>query len=226
LATAASLVVLSVGAASYAYRPPEPLVEIVGGVTFVVGPIGNYVLALHSWNGSELSVSDGIRNVAWTLQNESWKEPGWSSISFGSKNLSGLILTPTIVDWSWPGYMTSGDLVVLVAEWYGERFADGTTYTMRLIAGFPPPYWFTIVDQVIETGYTPLRGFEIDFEFQDGRLSSECQAIDASGDPVPELTSDRAGAVTALFAGLAAIVAVYWFLMVRHRGGDHKNLTR
>ena len=230
LAATGLLVALSVVAASSAYRTPEPLVEIDGGVMFIVGPVGHHLIAMGYWNGSELSVSDGTENVTWILLNESWEgHDGWSAVSFEPKNLSGLTLTPTIVDWISPGYVSPGDQVALVAEWNAQsygRFTEGITYTMCLSPKSWPLWDYTIIDQIIGTEYTTARGFQVDFEFEDRRLSSECWAVDASGEPMPEVESDRAGAVTALSAGLAAIVAVYWFLMVKHRGGDRKNLTR
>jgi hypothetical protein len=238
LAAASLLVVLSVVAVGYAYGTPESLVEVEGGVMFVVGPVGHQLLGPCVWNGSELSVSDGTETVKWILLNESWEEHvGWMAVSFESKNLSGLVLTPTIVDWMLPGYVSAGDQIVLVVKWdppsYG-RFLEGITYTLCLNAEFTPPIRlldafageFIIIDGGFLIYYSPARGFQVDFEFEDRRLSSECWAINATGEPVPEMESDRAGIATGLFAGSAAIVAAYWFLMVRHRGGDHKNLTR
>jgi hypothetical protein len=229
LAVAGLLVVLSVVAVGYAYGTPESLVEVEGGVMLVIGSVGHQVLGPCTWNGSELSVGDGTETVKWVLLNESWEEHvGWSAVSFESKNLSGLILTPTIVDWIGPGYVSPGDQVVLAVDWappsYG-RFPEGITYTLCLNAEFSPPIYY-LIDVGFGTYFSPACGFQVDFEFEDRRLSSECWAINATGEPVPEMESDRAGIATGLFAGSAAIVAAYWFLMARHRGGDHKNLTR
>jgi len=229
LAAAASLVVLALGVANSTYKSPEPLVEVNGGVMAIIGQ--GTATPFGSWNGSELIVSDGIENVTWILQNESWgprEMTGWNSVSFEAKNLSGLILTPTVVNWLGYGYILPGDQVVLVAEWHGqsrERFAEGTTYTMSLIAE-PPP----VMDDILyynliairDAGYRlysmPL-GFEITFEFLDGRLSSECQTTYGQGDPLPDPFWTRAVVITAIIALALAIVAVYWCGVIMRQGG-------
>jgi len=221
LVAVALLVALPVGAASSISKTPEPLVEVQGGVMAIIG-YGQFVYGY--WNGSELSVTDGIDNVTWILEKELWQDSGWSSVSFEAKNLSGVVLTPTIVDWSGFGHPSPGDLVALVATW-NTGFAEGVKYTMRLITQSPPyPYW-TNIETSINTDYYPqLHGFEIAFEFQDGQLSSEYQAINRSGYPVTYSTSDREATVTAFLASAVACVVIYWYWTIMRRGRDRKSL--
>jgi len=155
---ASLLVVTLVLAVDYPYHGDEPLVEVEGGVMWVV----DFSLITYlGWNSSILSVNDSIQSVVWHTQSESLANGTWASEEFGVRDLPGLALVLTVMDWRGDGRHGPGDCLILTTA-NGTSFADGVTY--RIIFSDSHLYW-----------PGPRSYVTITFEFRNGDLHSQGQ---------------------------------------------------
>jgi hypothetical protein len=231
-ATAISIILLALAASFATHEPREQLVEVNGGVMLVLGQNG-MVIPRGCWNGSQLSLADGDAEVSWVLQNESWEqgpEGGWNSVSFETMNLSGVLVTPTVVDWTVPGYLSPGDLLVLAAESATQpykSFTEGTEYTLMLNMSWVLKWVLVEVisfDSVRYPGvcYPISYGYEVSFEFNDGDMSYECHSLNSQGDPVDfEQRRDYAAVVVIAVVSMA-VVAVSWYVSYAQAAHGHR----
>lgn len=218
---AISIILLMLVAAYFTHEPREEMVEVDGGVMLIFGQDGA-VTPYGLWDGSQLRLADGQAEVSWVLQYDSWdggSESGWNSISLETRNLSGVLITPTVVDWTVPRALSSGDLLVLRAKSASqtyESFTEGTEYTLRwntsLKSAMMEPYCLYRLILPLSSCYPFARGFEASFIFDDGDMSYEYHAVDSLWNPMeirPLLC--REGVMLSV-AALMVVVAVSWGL--------------
>jgi len=154
----AAIVLLAlVAVVDYPYHGNEPLSKVEGGVMWVVDPS----LSIYSkWNRSSLQVNDSVNSVGWSTESESLTNGVWASQDFGFRNLSGLLLELTVIDWNGDGVMYPGDCV-LITTINGTSFAEGVEY--KILYSYPI---------AIDMGGFVHRHSVITFEFQNGVLHS------------------------------------------------------
>jgi hypothetical protein len=159
---AALLLGALIAVVDYPVRAHEPLTEVEGGVMWVV----DFHLGVPlRWNSSELSVNDSIQSVGWNTQSWSLANKTWASETFGARNLSGVILVLTILDWSGDGRLDPGDSLVITTV-NGTSFVDGVTYRILIY----DPHRLTHQTDWIIKDYPRLAA--ITFEFHNGDLHS------------------------------------------------------
>ncbi|MCU0852857.1 MAG: hypothetical protein MUC90_06375 [Thermoplasmata archaeon] len=86
---------------------------------------------------TNLTLTDGVGSVNWSLQSPLWDY--WFSptsgcvtpVNLGERNLSGLALELTVIDWSGEGVLTPGDFLVLTPT-ENASFAEGTVYEITM----------------------------------------------------------------------------------------------
>lgn len=142
-----------VAAAGYPDDSDGPMTEVAGGVM------------LPYWFAPYLDLSDlsvvlieGTDSVEWNTSTIQYTDGVCGAYVLGSRNLSGIILTLTIVDWRGDAALGRGDAVIVTAT-NGTSFAEGVEYTISMrnsVAYFPPPVAMKFV-----------------FEFREGTLTSE-----------------------------------------------------
>lgn len=121
------------------------------------------------WNNSMMRASDGVNQVQWNLTSDVWEEGTWRAVEFESKDLGGVDLRLTVVDWGGEGYRTLGDQVVLTPI-NGTAFEDDVPYAISLsypreITATDIPSVMTVVTFVLRsdgsvdsTGETTISG--------------------------------------------------------------------
>lgn len=197
----------------YATIPSADDSDVVSGSVYGV----TMALRMNSstyWTSlTNVTLSDNVNSVNWSFSSpiwDFWHRDVWSRysltpVAFEERNLSGLAVEPTLIDWSGEGRISPGDLLVLTPL-NGSSFEEGVLYRLVMKDEF----------HALDLGHTTII---ITFEFDEGDIVSGLEVRHTGGYVVWERESDTVNWIVGvgLILTIALIIGAAYYLLLRPR---------